>query len=578
MSARALALDVLRRIRLHGQYANLVLPARLEAAGLDGRDAALATTLVYGSLRWQGFLDAVIDAAHTHSGSHATTAGHVATADMDTADGHGRRGRQKRQNRERSGRSDGIAPPVRDILRLGVYQLLFLDVPDYAAVSTSCDLARSGSSTRGAVGLVDALLRAVARRPRKEWEALITSRIGKDKPDERLAVRTSHPVWIVRALGASRAAAGYPDGQPPAVASPALSSQTHDRSWAHDRSRVQGSFHAQKSPQAEEAGREGRAAGRQCDSDTLLRLLEADNAEPSVTLCARPGLVSRTDLLSQVNTLGTGVTAEKGRFSPFAVRVGGVDPSHIAAVAAGAAGVEDEGSQLAALALAAAPLDETADDGRGTHAGSTADPAAGRWLDLCAGPGGKAALLGALAAGRGATLTANEPQEHRARLVEQNLRALPAGTVEAVTRFDGRVYGSADQPTTVAAFDRVLVDAPCSGLGALRRRPEARWTKRPQDIADLSRLQAGLLEAGLNATRHGGVLAYVTCSPVLEETRQIVDGVLSARSDVRRLDTASVLRQALGDTPIALPAHGDVQLFSDLHDTDMMFISLLRRI
>ncbi len=528
MSARALALDVLRRIRLHGQYANLVLPARLEAAGLDGRDAALATTLVYGSLRWQGFLDAVIDAAHTHSGSHATTAGHVATADIDTADGHGRKGRQKRQNRERSGRSDGIAPPVRDILRLGVYQLLFLDVPDYAAVSTSCDLARSGSSTRGAVGLVDALLRAVARRPRKEWEALITSRIGKNKPDERLAVRTSHPVWIVRALGASRAAAGYPNGQ--------------------------------------------------CDPDTLLRLLEADNAEPSVTLCARPGLVSRTDLLSQVSALGTGVTAEKGRFSPFAVRVSGVDPSHIAAVAAGAAGVEDEGSQLAALALAAAPLDEMADDGRGTHAGSTADSAAGRWLDLCAGPGGKAALLGALAAGRGATLTANEPQEHRARLVEQNLRALPAGTVETITRLDGRVYGSADQPTTVAAFDRVLVDAPCSGLGALRRRPEARWTKRPQDIADLSRLQTGLLEAGLNATRHGGVLAYVTCSPVLEETRQIVDGVLSARSDVRRLDTASVLRQALGDTPIALPAHGDVQLFSDLHDTDMMFISLLRRI
>ncbi len=507
---RSLALSVLRHIREHGQYANLVLPAWLDRAGLSGRDAALATTLVYGCLRWQGFLDAVIDTA---------------------------------RDRRRKGILD---PQVRDVLRLGAYQLLFLDVPAYAAVSTSCDLARSGRTTRAAVGLVDALLRAVSRRTRSEWGSLLTSRISKARPLERLSVRTSHPLWIVRELARSRAAAGYETG---------WSSLTQDR------------------------------------RRNLLDLLEADNADPAVTLCARPGLVTRDELLRQARALGPNVNAGPGRYSPYAVRLHGVDPARLDAVGTGRAGVEDEGSQLAVIALTSAPLDSVPTvpctvPSRPEPApspsagGSSGHSNSGRWLDLCAGPGGKAALLGALAARTGARLVANEPQEHRARLVEQNLRALPQDTVETVTRLDGRDYGRPahdGRPATAACFDRVLVDAPCSGLGALRRRPEARWTKKREDIDDLSVLQRGLLSAGLDATRHGGVLAYVTCSPVLEETREVVDAVLAGRDDAERLDTASILRMSLPDADIPLTGQGDVQLFSDLHDTDMMFICLIRR-
>lgn len=500
--ARLIAVKVARRIRLRHQYANLVLPAQLRASRLTGRDAALATTLVYGSLRWQGFLDAVIDAAH------------------------------KKHGRSRGSHSSHIAPPVRDILRIGAYELLFLDTPAYAAVSTSCQIAAADASTRPAVGLVDGLLRSIAARSRKEWEALLTSRVSRDKPLVRASIRTSHPLWIVHALQHSRAAAGYDES---------------------------------------------------VDARTLNALLEADNADPPVTLCARPGLVSRENLIDQATRLGGKARAQKGHLSPLAVRIAGIDPARIPAVQKGVAGVEDEGSQLAVLALVSAPLEAPAQLQQnvalpsGTASSRQAKKGEKRWLDLCAGPGGKAALLAAFAAQRGARLVANEPQESREKLVEQNLRAVPRKAVEAVTRIDGRLYGSSRVPGSRAAFDRVLVDAPCSGLGALRRRPEARWHKQPDDITRLLPLQKALLGAGLDATRPGGVLAYVTCSPVLAETREIVDAVLASRSDVHRLDAASILRAALPGVTMALPPHGDVQLFSDLHDTDMMFVSLLRR-
>ena len=506
---RAVALSSLRQIRLHDQYANLILPARLAGAGLSSRDARLVTTLVYGSLRWQGFCDAVIDTARGNSRGHSKAHSQAHSEDCSPAHSHAH---------------SRIDANVRDILRLGVYQLLFLKTPAYAAVSTSCALAAADRSTKHAVGFVNALLRTVSRRSRHEWESLITSRIDKQHPLERLSVRTSHPLWIVHELRASRQASGYESD---------------------------------------------------VDDHVLLRLLEADNTDPVVTLCARPGLASRDDIISRLRSRGGDVHVEKGRFSPFATRISGVDPSGIDGVKNGTVGVEDEGSQLAALALANAPLDTPLDVS--PNASDTPAASTHRWLDLCAGPGGKTALLGAFAAQRDAHLVANEPQEQRARLVESNVRALPDDTVEKVTRFDGRDYATDRVAGTSSAFDRVLVDAPCSGLGALRRRPEARWHKSQSSLADLSQLQQQLLTAGLNATRHGGVCAYVTCSPVLEETRHVVEAVCAGRKDVAVLDTAAILRSALKNTPIALPQHGPVQLFSDLHDTDMMFICLLRR-
>jgi 16S rRNA (cytosine967-C5)-methyltransferase len=276
--------------------------------------------------------------------------------------------------------------------------------------------------------------------------------------------------------------------------------------------------------------------------DELEALLAADNERPAVTLVARPGLATTEELE------GTPLP-----ISPYAVALAGGDPSDVPAVREGRAGVQDAGSQLVALALARAAVD-------GPDA---------RWLDVCAGPGGKAALLAALAAQRGARLLANELQPHRARLVAQGGRALPAGALCVVA-------GDGTRPAwPESSFDRVLVDAPCSGLGALRRRPESRWRRAPEELPGLVALQTDILDSAVAATRPGGVVVYATCSPVVAETAGVVRTILGRRPDVT-LEPATTLLPEAGDAESAhLP--GAVQLWPHRHGTDAMFIAVLRR-
>jgi 16S rRNA (cytosine967-C5)-methyltransferase len=213
--------------------------------------------------------------------------------------------------------------------------------------------------------------------------------------------------------------------------------------------------------------------------------------------------------------------------------------------------VQDEGSQLVALALADAPV-----EGSDT-----------RWLDLCAGPGGKTALLAALAAQRSARVLATERLAHRSTLVASATRRSGTGLL-AVATADGTRPAWRE-----AAFDRVLVDAPCSGLGALRRRPEARWRRTASDVEDLVVLQRALLHTALSSVRPGGVVAYVTCSPVLAETRGVVEAVLAERDDVRLEDATGLV----GAPDAVGPIPGTVQLWPHRHGTDAMFLALLRR-
>jgi len=275
--------------------------------------------------------------------------------------------------------------------------------------------------------------------------------------------------------------------------------------------------------------------------DELDALLTADNLPPRVTLVALPGL-------STVEELGGSPTA-----SPLGRELDGGDPGEIGAVREGRAGVQDAGSQLVALALTRIALE-------GPDA---------RWLDLCAGPGGKAALLVALAGRRDARLLAVERRPHRARLVQQATRAARSGLA-------GVVAADGTRPAwPVASFDRVLVDAPCSGIGALRRRPESRWRRTPADVAGLVGLQGALLESALDSVRPGGVVLYATCSPVLAETSGVVHTVLAGRSDVR-LDDATGLVPELDDIASA-PLEGAVQLWPHRHGTDAMFLAVLRK-
>lgn len=282
--------------------------------------------------------------------------------------------------------------------------------------------------------------------------------------------------------------------------------------------------------------------------DDLDALLAADNVPPRVTLVARPGLATRDELP------GTPTP-----FSPYGVVMEGGDPASVPAVAEGRAGVQDEGSQLVAHVLASAAIDGPDE----------------RWLDLCAGPGGKAALLAALAAERGARLAAVERHPHRAALVAKALAPL-GDRVTGVVTADGT-----QPPLAAGTMDRVLVDAPCSGLGALRRRPEARWRRSPDDLMPLVLLQRRLLAGALELVRPGGVVLYATCSPVRAETADVVRTVLGSRKDVVLDDVRPLLpgvTDADGPDAPGGALSGTAQLWPHRHATDAMFMALLRRV
>jgi 16S rRNA (cytosine967-C5)-methyltransferase len=450
--ARRAAYDVLKAVRADDAYTNLALPGALARRGVSGRDAAFATELASGAIRWQGLYDVVLDACSDRPGGT-------------------------------------IQARVRDALRLGCHQLLSMRVPSHAAISTTVDLVRSEVGP-GASGFANAVLRKVAAHDRDAWVRRLAPDPAAD-PVGFAVTAYSHPRWVVSELGRALAAAGDPDELEP--------------------------------------------------------LLAADNEPPAVTLVARP---NRSDVSE--------LPGEPTAFSPYGVVSPGGSPGDVRAVAEGRAGVQDEGSQLVAHALAAAPLDGPD----------------GRWLDLCAGPGGKAALLAALAASRGARLVANERQPHRAELVRRALAG--ADGVEAVTVEDGT-----SPPWPEASYDRVLVDAPCTGLGALRRRPEARWRRRLDDLRDLVPLQRALLERALDLVRPGGVVLYATCSPVLAETRDVLGSVLVGRDDTRLGDTRALMTIGAGlraDVPDCDgPLGGTVQLWPHRHRTDAMFMAVLRR-
>ena len=412
-----------------------MLPRLLRERGISGRDAALATELAYGSLRGQGLYDAVIQAC----------------VDRPLAK---------------------VDPPVLDVLRIGVHQLLRTRIPPHAAVSATVDLARRVVSA-GPVAFVNAVLRKVAAKDLAAWVAElrpVDDRLGA------LALEHSHPRWIASAF---RDALGGDLWQTGAA-------------------------------------------------------LAADDARPEVHLVAR-----RMDREELVEASG----GTPGPWSAFAVRLSEGDPGALGAVKHGLAGVQDEGSQLMALALANAPLD-------GPDR---------LWVDLCAGPGGKAALLDILAEERDAVLLALEAQHHRSRLVQRS------GVTTVVTA-DART-----PPLRPGSVDRVLLDAPCSGLGALRRRPEARWRRQPSDLPTLTRLQGELIDSAVRLLRPGGVLAYVTCSPHLAETVVPVGDALRRHPGLEQLDARPLLPGVpdLGEGPA-------VQLWPHLHGTDAMHLSLLR--
>lgn len=269
--------------------------------------------------------------------------------------------------------------------------------------------------------------------------------------------------------------------------------------------------------------------------DELQAALDANNVPAHPTLVCRPGVTTQDDLVS----LG----AQACRWSPYGATID-APPSSLDDVRSARIGVQDEGSQLVAVALARA---------------ASAD---GPWLDLCAGPGGKAALLRGLAHERNATLIAADVSAHRAALVAKGMAAYDPP--HCVVCADGtRPAWRAGQ------FAAVLADVPCTGLGALRRRPESRWRRDPAALGDLVSLQRRLLTTALAATRPGGVVAYATCSPVRVETTDIVDSVLGEHPGASLIPVSDVLSE--------VPGVGEtMQLWPHIHNTDAMFLALVK--
>lgn len=280
-------------------------------------------------------------------------------------------------------------------------------------------------------------------------------------------------------------------------------------------------------------------------ADSLEQLLDSDNTAPVVNLVALPGRA--TEQHTADLTPGTA--------SPIGFTLPSGDPAKLPAMRDGFIRVQDQGSQLTALALA---------DAKPIVAGE-------QWLDMCAGPGGKAALLAAIAKQNDVKFIANEIAEHRAKLVSQALRKID-DSVEVYCA-DARTIGE-DAPNS---FDRILLDAPCTGLGALRRRPEARWRKQPKDVSDLTKLQEQLIESAWLALKPGGVLAYVTCSPHSGETVSIVDWLeRKFGSDVKLMDATKVMHEISPSLDLN-PNRKTVQLWPHVNGTDAMFLALITK-
>lgn len=445
---RSVAFDVLLAVESKGAYSNLLLPTSLATSDLSAEGRKTATEMVYGTLRMQGFYDAVIEQATKRL-----------ISELDAS--------------------------VRVVLRLGAHQILNMRTPSHAVVSEMVSLAKKkvGHSISG---LVNAALRRVSEKSVEDWQNAVMARHTTDVG--RCAAAQAHPEWIVGEF---------------------------ELALEHD----------------------GRTA-------ELGALLDANNTRPLVTAVRMPGF-----LLS----IPPGATST--RYSPvgFSLTSGG-DPQRLAGFDEGTTRIQDEGSQLAALALShAQPVQ---------HGES--------WLDLCSGPGGKAALLAAEAHEYGAVLTCNEINSSRARLVRDGLRAFPA--VEVKTS-DGRDWGAAHPH----CYDRILLDAPCSGLGSLRRRPESRWRKTPEDVSTLRVLQDELVDSAVAALKPGGILAYVTCTPVLNETVKVVEDALHRYPALSQLNAWEVLDDVTKELLPRAANRVDVQLWPHVHGTDAMYIALLRK-
>jgi 16S rRNA (cytosine967-C5)-methyltransferase len=451
-TARQIAFEVLRRVEAEGAYASDVLHAEL-GAGVKPADAALATELTMGVLRWRRLLDFVLE-------------------------------RHMKKPVER------LDLPVAIALRMGAYQLRFLEkVPARAAVHESVELVKHARKS-SAAPLVNAVLRKIASDAKSPPEKYLPSGILQA---ERLAILDSHPTWMVK-----------------------------------------------------------RWLARFGEAQTIA-LMEANNRAPRLS-CALHRTEQHDEVVGALEQ--SGMRVEPGALLKSAFAVTGGSPARTGAFRSGQISIQDEASQAVPLLL-------------GVRAGD-------RVLDLCAAPGGKTPVL-MRAAESNAIVVAADRHAHRLRAMAAQFKRLGLQNARLV-----ELDASHALPFR-GEFNRILVDAPCSGTGTLARHPEIRWRLRPEQLAESRDLQTRLL---LNAVAHlapGGRLVYSTCSIEPEENETVVASVLKDAPSVRAVSAAKAAQTLAPDLAPGLNAadffstDGFFRTSPAAHSTDGFFAALLEK-
>ena len=418
-AARKIAYEILRRVESEGAYASDLLHTEL-GPSVKPEDAALTTEIVLGVLRWRRRLDFLLE-------RHLKKP--VAKLDL----------------------------PVAIALRMGIYQLRFLDrVPARAAVDESVELVKKARKASAAT-LVNAVLRRAAAQAKEPAEKLVPATTN---PADRFGILQAHPTWMV------------------------------DR-WLE----------------------------RFGASETV-ELLSANNRTPRLA-CAVHDISVREEIFS--NLKHAGLRVEPGSLLQSSFAVSGGSPTRSEAFRTGKISIQDEASQMIPLLL-----DVQSGD---------------RVLDLCAAPGGKTPPL-VRGAGESGVVIAGERHAHRLRAMREQFKRLNLSRVRLVELDAEKALPFAVQ------FDRILVDAPCSGTGTMGRHPEIRWRLKPEHLAEFHALQRSLLVNALEMLAPGGRLVYSTCSMEPEENEKVVEEVLKSRGDVSRVDRATAgeaLRGLLAD-------------------------------
>ncbi len=445
-SVRRLASDILLRVERRQAYADVLLDQTLKTANLSERDRALLTELTYGTLRWRGNLDARLSQQLSRP-----------LTDTDIF--------------------------IRNLLRVTVYQLLFLDkIPDYAAVNEAVDLAKSHSGSRTA-GFVNGVLRNLLRRKdNTKGEATL------EDSSAALAAKLSHPEWLVQR-------------------------------WV------------------EEFGPSEACA-----------LMRANNQRAPLVLRVNRLKCSRDQLCARLAELGVVARASQWSSEGIVLESAG-NVTSLPGFAEGLFQIQGESSQLIAYLLAPEPQE--------------------RILDACAAPGGKTCHIAELMNDSGMVVALDASvrgvakiRENAGRLYLQSIEAAQADVTN----------GLSDR--LCLPYDRVLVDAPCSGLGTLRAHPEIKWRRQESDIERLSRLQMKILHCVVRYLKPGGTLVYSTCTLTREENDAIVESFLARHREFELEDAARYLPEAArqmvrGDYFQALPQRDD---------TDGFFAARLRKV